>query len=363
MQEAGIGVATGMGMSLSPPSLGSATRREDGPEKKRIAAAALHGPSVSVIIPTYNYGSYLPRAIESCLVQTYGTAEIIVVDDGSTDETERIVRDKGRDIRYVFQENSGVSSARNRGLGLATGEFIIFLDADDYLTRDAMETRMSAMETPDIDFVLTPTYSKNGAGDLLKDDPRSDEHFVSDVMDRMLLERRIPFATCAVLVRSKVAKRFMFPVNLSNGEDIAYFTKIFFRRRGAFLDRPTAVTLSHPDSLRHHMEEIERQGNALVDTIFDDPYYGGALDYLRRDFTAYRNLEFFRRFYRSGQRRAARRCFAKAVSMKPRTLLKVEYLIKLLRLSFGLPAAKNQWVHPQSFPLRSLPASPSHDRR
>jgi hypothetical protein len=72
-----------------------------------------------------------------------------------------------------------------------------------------------------------------------------------------------------------------------------------------------------------------------VDTIFDDPYYSGALEHLRRGFTSYRCLEFFRRFYRSGDRLAARRCLAKAIAINPGTLLKVDYLIKLLRLDLG----------------------------
>ncbi len=297
------------------------------------AAEANGGPLVSIVIPTYNYASYLPRAIGSCLAQSHGTIEIIVVDDGSTDDTREIVRGMGRGILYVFQENKGVSSARNTGLGLARGEFITFLDADDYLTADAVETRLNAfLDRPGIDFAITTTYSRKRGSDVLAGDSRSGADFVSAVMDRMLLKRRLPFATCAVLMKTKVAKMFRFPVHISNGEDIAYFTKVFFRRSGAFLCRPTAVTCSHPDSLRHCIEEIERQGDALIDTIFDDPYYEGALDRLRKGFAAHRYLEFFRRFYQCGERRAAQRYLAKAIATSPGTLLKVEYLIKLLRL-------------------------------
>ena len=302
---------------------------EDGPA----AAGGNENPLVSIIIPTYNYASYLPRAIRSCLDQSYGMVEVIVVDDGSTDDTRRVVHEMGRSIFYVFQENKGVSSARNAGLKLARGEFIAFLDADDYLKKDAVETRLRAfLERPDIDFVTTTAYSLRNGREVLTRDAGLGGDFVSDSMERMLLSRRLPFATCAILVRSEAARRFAFPVHLSNGEDIAYFTKVFFRRKGAFLARPTAVTCSHADSLRHGMEEIERQGDALIDTIFNDPYYEGALEDLRKNFTAYRNLEFFRRFYRSGQRRAARRRLAKAIAVRPHTLLKVEYLVKLLRL-------------------------------
>ena len=73
-------------------------------------------PGVSVIIPAYNYDRYLPRAIESVLQQTYAQVEVIVVDDGSTDDTRVVVREYGDRVRYVYQENAGLSAARNTGI-------------------------------------------------------------------------------------------------------------------------------------------------------------------------------------------------------------------------------------------------------
>lgn len=92
-------------------------------------------PLISVIIPCYNYGKYLSYAVESALGQTgndFGT-EIIIVDDGSTDNTAEIVRDFGSPVHYVYQDNQGLSAARNTGIENASGDFIIFLDADDVL--------------------------------------------------------------------------------------------------------------------------------------------------------------------------------------------------------------------------------------
>ena len=136
----------------------------------------------------------------------------------------------------------------------------------------------------------------------------------------------------APFLRESVAKRFRFPIHLANGKDFVYFSKVFFRRKGCFLARPTAVTRSHQDSLRHRIEEIRKEGEALVDTIFDDPYYCGALDHLREDFTAYRYTEFFRRFYKAGDEKAAGRCLLKAVAARPGTMFKIDYWIKLVRL-------------------------------
>ena len=87
---------------------------------------------VSVIIPAYNAARSLGRAIDSVLRQTYLSVELIVVNDGSTDSTEAIARSYGDHVRYVFQENRGETAARNTGGKLANGEFVTFLDHDDY---------------------------------------------------------------------------------------------------------------------------------------------------------------------------------------------------------------------------------------
>jgi glycosyltransferase involved in cell wall biosynthesis len=289
-------------------------------------------PLVSIVIPTYNYGRYLSRAIKSCLLQSYKNLEIIVVDDGSTDNTREILRDMDNKVLYTYQENKGVSAARNKGLELTTGTFITFLDADDYLTEDSIESRLGIlMDKSDIQFVISETYSKNISNDTLSYRPASKKDFITDRLHEALLLRRIQFATCAVFMRSQLAKRFRFPLNISNGEDIAYFTKIFFKTKGHFLSKPTAVTCSHPESLRHNIEVIKRQGIDLIETIFDDPYYEGALNYLRKDFTAQRYLEFFRRFYHSRDKTLARKYYIKAILTKPSRILKVDYLIKFIR--------------------------------
>lgn len=94
-------------------------------------------PEFSVIIPTYNRASTLGRAIESLLNQTLPPLEIIVVDDGSNDDTGEMIKIYS-EVRYFFQENQGVSAARNLGAGEAKGDWLIFLDSDDELTHTAL---------------------------------------------------------------------------------------------------------------------------------------------------------------------------------------------------------------------------------
>jgi glycosyltransferase involved in cell wall biosynthesis len=297
-----------------------------------------NGPLVSVIIPTYNYAHYLPKAIKSCLDQSYKNLEIIVIDDGSTDHTRELVKQFGNKVLYVYQDNSGVSTARNNGLDIASGEFIAFLDADDYLIEDSIEARLQILlDDGEIGFAFSETYSLDGENLVYKPDLRVD--VISSRFYEDLLVRHLRFQTGAVMIRSALAKQFRFPVDLANGEDVAYFTKVFFSAKGYFLVKPLVVNVRHADSLRHDVEEIKRQGSALVDTIFNDPYYKGALDYLRVAFTSNRHLELFRRLYRSGEKALARRHYLRAVAVRPTSLFNIDYLVKFLKACLQLPGA------------------------
>jgi glycosyltransferase involved in cell wall biosynthesis len=103
---------------------------------------------VSVIIPVYNYDRYLAEAIESVLSQTHPHLEVIVVDDGSTDRSAEVARSfAGRGVRYCHQVHAGIGPARNRGVELAQGEFLAFLDADDRWPQEKLERQLRAFES------------------------------------------------------------------------------------------------------------------------------------------------------------------------------------------------------------------------
>jgi len=291
-------------------------------------------PLVSIIIPTYNYGRYLSKAVRSCLDQTYGNLEIIVVDDGSVDDTSEIVRGFGDRVVYLFQQNRGVSSARNTGLGRAAGEFIAFLDADDYLMEDSVAVRAEVLKRhPEIGIVFTDTYSCDEKGNVYHDKRKRSDR-ASDRFYEDLLLRHLRFQTSAAMIRAPLAKRFTFPDNLSNGEDVVYFSKVFFASRGYFVAKPTVVNLHHGDSLRHDVYEIISQGMAFVTAVIDDPFYEGALEYMRKELSSKRHLEVFRRLYRSGEGALAREHYLKALSMRPRAALDLAYLSKVVKSFF-----------------------------
>lgn len=102
-------------------------------------------PLVSVIIPSYNHGAYLGEALESIRKQTYNPIETIVVDDGSTDNTKDVV-EQYPEVKYVYTKNQGPSVARNTGIRHSKGEYLVFLDADDYLYKDAIAINLSFLQ-------------------------------------------------------------------------------------------------------------------------------------------------------------------------------------------------------------------------
>ena len=101
---------------------------------------------VSVIIPTYNRSSVLSRAIDSVLRQSDRDFELIVVDDGSTDNTKNLIEQYSDQITYIYQDNEGVSAARNLGLKHATGEWVAFLDSDDEWKKKKLEKQIAFIE-------------------------------------------------------------------------------------------------------------------------------------------------------------------------------------------------------------------------
>jgi glycosyltransferase involved in cell wall biosynthesis len=110
---------------------------------------------VSVIIPTHDRAALVQQSVESVLSQTYENVEIVVVDDGSADDTSTILEPLKDRITYVFQENRGRSAARNSGVSLSRGEFLIFLDSDDLLLPAAVETQFGYLrDHPDVDIIF-----------------------------------------------------------------------------------------------------------------------------------------------------------------------------------------------------------------
>src|SRR6266511_5584832 len=122
----------------------------------------------SIVISNYNYGRFLREAIDSALGQTYANTEVIVVDDGSTDESREIIASYGQRITSVLKKNGGQASAFNAGFAVSRGDVILFLDADDMLLPTAVERAVLLFDSPEVAKVHWPLWvvdaqsTKNG---------------------------------------------------------------------------------------------------------------------------------------------------------------------------------------------------------
>jgi glycosyltransferase involved in cell wall biosynthesis len=128
--------------------------------------ASVPDPVVSVVIPTYNRAHLIGESIHSVLDQTYGDFELVVVDDGSSDDTEAVVR-RFHDprIRYIYQENQGISGARNTGIRNARGKYIGFLDSDDLWLPQLLEVQVAALDAdPEVGLVYAKAQAMNERG-------------------------------------------------------------------------------------------------------------------------------------------------------------------------------------------------------
>ena len=112
-------------------------------------------PLVSIVITCHNYGRFLKEAIDSCIHQTYKNNEIIVIDDGSTDDTAKVSKKYNNKINYYYQKNKGVVSARNEGSKKSKGKYIIFLDADDILDKNYIEVCLKTIRSSKAKYVYT----------------------------------------------------------------------------------------------------------------------------------------------------------------------------------------------------------------
>ena len=195
---------------------------------------AIRRPTVSVIIPTYNRAEMLRLAVESVFAQTYRPVQVIVVDDGSTDDTVQTLSSLQRDgsatnceLIVLRQENRGVSAARNAGIRAATGEFVLFLDSDDSL--DARTCDLLVSEIGDND-ICVGGYQSVGGGDVrpqfLPDMPGSE-----DPLDDYLQEKLPCFHVW--LARLEVVKRSpLFPEHVSFTEDSIHCFRLLQNARG-----------------------------------------------------------------------------------------------------------------------------------
>jgi glycosyltransferase involved in cell wall biosynthesis len=179
-------------------------------------------PLVSVIIPSYNHGQYLLDALKSIWLQNYPAIEIIVVDDGSTDNTREILKEIPG-VKYIYQRNQGLSAARNTGIINSSGEFLIFLDADDWLLPEAININVNyLLQNEELAFVSgahEKAFVENGESlDIAQE--VTNNHYIH------LLEGNYIGMHATVTYRRWVFDNFKFDETLKACEDYDLYLKI-----------------------------------------------------------------------------------------------------------------------------------------
>jgi len=186
-------------------------------------------PKISVIIPVYNIEEYLERCVLSVVKQTYPNMEIILVDDGSTDNSKAIcdrLADTYEQVQSYHKENGGSSSARNLGLEMATGEYIGFVDSDDYVDKDMYALLMDAIKQHDIPMAQISRDEIDEKGNKLPDvcvPPEKERLITSQEMMRELLLHKGDCSFCTRLTKKELFEGRGFPVGKLN-EDFFLLT-------------------------------------------------------------------------------------------------------------------------------------------
>jgi glycosyltransferase involved in cell wall biosynthesis len=235
------------------------------------------GPLVSAVIPAYNTERYLRRAIDSVLAQTYRPIECIVVDDGSTDRSAQIARSYGERVRCIAQRNAGASAARNTGIQAAQGEYIAFLDADDYWLDTKIEHQMRVLaDNPGLSLVSTHWTWLSSTTDPARADfkgPAFDPAAVQLLpgWDSLLLEPYL--GTPTVVVATAVARAVGgFDTALRSAEDVDFFLRVCDDKPYAILKQSLLGYQLRPGSLtrtesghRFNLEVLARFGRSRPD--------------------------------------------------------------------------------------------------
>jgi glycosyltransferase involved in cell wall biosynthesis len=228
-------------------------------------------PLISVLIPTYNCAQYIREAIDSVLAQDYDNLEIIVVDDGSNDNTKEIVMAYCRGVacnastcnastvKYFYKENGGISSARNACLEHASGEYIAWCDSDDYWLQGKLRAQMEYFEEhPDCQVVFT-RYENFFENEELANDPKcrkevawaifSQYHLTTSLAKRELFDNYGCFLDNLVIGEdTEIGYRWqMFNLNVEH-----YIKDVYYRRRL----HATNISLSHDDAITTATNDI-----------------------------------------------------------------------------------------------------------
>jgi len=212
---------------------------------------------VSVIIPTFNRSAFLMEALASVLGQTKRDMEVIVVDDGSTDDTSRVVEAFGQEVKYCRQIHAGVSAARNKGIRAASGEWLAFLDSDDIWLPRKLESQLDFLfRHPEIKICQTEEiWIRNGR----RMNPRKYHAKPKGYCFEVLLERCLVSPSAVMIHRSLFDEVGLFDEALPACEDYDLWVRIGYRYPIGLVEMPLIVKRGgHSDQLSSSVPALDR---------------------------------------------------------------------------------------------------------
>ncbi len=233
-------------------------------------------PLVSIIIPVYNSKKYLKKCLDSILEQTYKNLEIILVDDGSTDESKKLVDDYEKSnhlIKAIHQKNSGLSSARNTGLKIATGNYIMFVDSDDHIEPDMIQDMLKAIEETDSDIAVCSfkeTYP-NGKVSHFNNEKYPEKVFtIESALRAMLKEEGFMVSATMKLFPKNYFKDITFPVGKVH-EDVDVTYKLIMKaEKIVFLPNEFYIYQHHESSIINSFDDRKFDLISFTDQMCND---------------------------------------------------------------------------------------------
>jgi glycosyltransferase involved in cell wall biosynthesis len=226
---------------------------------------------VSAIIPTYNYAHYLATAIESVISQTCPIHEIIVVDDGSTDHTEEIVKTFGNKVIYIKQPNAGLSAARNTGIRKATGDTLAFLDSDDVWYPEKIEKQLRVLDRdPEIGIVYCGSREFDSeSGQTIKVNLEGEEGWIAD--DLLLFESPtiVSIGSTGLARRETIDRIGFFDTDLKHSEDWDYSYRTARSYKVGFAREVLLDYRNHSSNMHKNVAAMEKAMNRCFEKAFD----------------------------------------------------------------------------------------------
>ena len=288
----------------------------------------------SIIIPSFNYAHYLSRAISSIHQQTNSNYEILIVDDGSTDNTRHISEQlvsQYPNLHYYYQENQGPAAARNLGAVKSIGRYIIFLDADDELLHEALhEYKIMIDAHPKRHVFIGEHVTQTTTGVLKKSTPQDLRIEGKEQLFAAYLFGKVSISAGAIAIHHSVFKSIKFPEELRSTEDIPFYAQLLASFDTVFIAKPLAKIHKHDDSLRHNYYHGGNVGMALVDSIFDPLVLQPKLQKFKQRYYVKRCLSLSGLAFRAGQYSHSRKWYLTAVKTDKRALLKLSRLKRFI---------------------------------